>query len=397
MRRINLKKVRAARSDTIRDINRQIVLNYVREREPISRASISRETALQRSTVSTIVDALISDGLVIEVGAGESTGGRRPLLLSLRREGALAIGIDITPSKSRVAVSNLAGLVLEQQEYPTDKDYKQALRNICTNVKQLLQRYHGKIEGVGISVPGLVDTTMSNIIHVPYFDWSDLNMGKDVSEATGLSVTVDNDANAAALAELWFGRPEVSGVRDFIMVLASDGIGTGIVFDGQIYRGEYGAAGEFGHMVIGSDAPVNCSCGSRRCWEAFSSRYSAIARYLQLKGDNNEQEIDFSTLVHRAFDGETKAITALKQTAEGLGIGISNLIVGFSPEAVVVGGELTKAWSLIFDTLQETVERRIRRGLPSARLIASTLGEQPTLLGSLSLVLASKFASSRSS
>ena len=271
MRRINLKKVRAARSDTIRDINRQIVLNYVREREPISRAAISRETALQRSTVSAIVDALISDGLINEIGAGESTGGRRPLLLTLRREGALAIGIDITPTKSRIGVSNLAGLILEQKEYPADRDYKQALHNICTNVRQLLQKYEGKIGGVGVSVPGLVDTTMSNIVHVPYFDWHDLNIGKDISDATGLSVTVDNDANAAALAELWFGRPEVSGVRDFIMILASYGIGTGIVFDGQIYRGEYGAAGEFGHMVIGSDAPVNCSCGSRRCWEAFSS------------------------------------------------------------------------------------------------------------------------------
>jgi predicted NBD/HSP70 family sugar kinase len=397
LRRINLKKVRAARSDTIRDINRQIVLNYVREREPISRATISRETALQRSTVSAIVDALISDGLIDEIGAGESTGGRRPKLLSLRREGALAIGIDITPSKSRIAVSNLAGLILEQKECPTDKGYEHTVYNICVNVRQLLQKYQGKVEGIGISVPGIVDTTMSNIIHVPYFDWRDLNIGKDVSDGTGLDVTVDNDANAAALAELWFGRPEVSDVRDFIMILASDGIGTGIVFDGQIYRGEYGAAGEFGHMVIGSDAPVACSCGSHRCWEAFSSRYSSVARYTRLKGSNNEKEIDFSTLVHRAFDGDKAALAALKQTAEYLGIGISNLIVGFSPEAIVVGGEFTKAWSLIFDTLQETVERRIRRGLPSARLIASTLGEQPTLLGSLSLVLARKFASSRSS
>ena len=114
MRRIDLKKVQAARSSTIRDINRQIVLNYVRDREPISRAEIARETALQRSTISTIVEDLKAEGLIEEIGEGESTGGRRPTLLRLRASGALAIGVDITPSCTTVATCDLAGRVLER-------------------------------------------------------------------------------------------------------------------------------------------------------------------------------------------------------------------------------------------------------------------------------------------
>src|SRR5436309_13033233 len=113
MRRIDLKKAQTAGLATIRNINRQIVLNYVREREPISRAEIARETALQRSTVSTIVDALQADGLIEEIGAGESTGGRRPTLLRIRTSGVMAIGVDITPSQTTVAVSNLARRVLD--------------------------------------------------------------------------------------------------------------------------------------------------------------------------------------------------------------------------------------------------------------------------------------------
>jgi len=121
VRRLDLKKAQAARLGTIRDINRQIVLNYVREREPISRAEIARETELQRSTVSAIVDCLIGEGLVEEIGAGESTGGRRPTLLRLRTAGAIAIGVALTPSSTTIATSDLAGRVLRQQSFKLEE------------------------------------------------------------------------------------------------------------------------------------------------------------------------------------------------------------------------------------------------------------------------------------
>lgn len=117
MRRINLRKAQAAHLNTIRDINRQIVLNYVREREPISRAEIARETELQRSTISAIVDSLTEEGLIEEVGEGESTGGRRPTLLRLRTAGAMALGVAITPTLTTVATSDLAGRIVEQREF----------------------------------------------------------------------------------------------------------------------------------------------------------------------------------------------------------------------------------------------------------------------------------------
>ncbi|MGA9997543.1 MAG: ROK family transcriptional regulator [Pyrinomonadaceae bacterium] len=394
MRRIDLKRVQAARSHTIRDINRQIVLNYVREREPISRAEIARETALQRSTISTIVEALKMDGLVEEIGAGVSTGGRRPTLLRLRKEGAVAIGVDITPSKTTVATSDLAGRVIEQEEFCTNPVREKTLNRVVECVRELAQKNRGAIEAVGVSLPGLVDPLTGKAIYVPFFKWRDFAVREEISNATGLSVTIDNDANAAALAELWFGRPEVGEARDFIMVLVAEGVGTGIVFDGQIYRGERGAAGEFGHMIIGEDGPVACSCGNHDCWEAFASGRAAVARYMEsARKKSSRVRIDLKYVVDRALEGEQGAQAALVETAHYLGIGISNLIVGFSPEAVVVGGAITRAWPLVAHALNETIDRSIRRGLPSARITASTLGDQPTLMGALSLVLASKFAS----
>src|SRR5689334_19804513 len=206
MRRIDLKKANVARSNTIRDINRQIVLNYVRERGPISRAEIAHETALQRSTVSLIVEELRIEGLIEEV-SGESTGGRPPILLSLRTADAVAIGVDLGTIRTIVATSDLAGRVIEQEEFPTDPDAKKTISLIIEHARKFICKNKGTIEGIGVSLPGLVDQETGTAIFIPHFKWRDLEVVEEVRRAVGLTVTADNDANAAALAELWFGRP----------------------------------------------------------------------------------------------------------------------------------------------------------------------------------------------
>lgn len=392
MRRLDLKKVSVARSDTIRNINRQIVLNYVRERAPISRAEIAQETALQRSTISLIVDELKAQGLIEEF-EGESTGGRPPTLLQLRAADAIAIGIDISTKNTIVATSDLAGRVLEKEEFVTDPSLKVTFERIIDCARELIEKGID-IEGIGISLPGLVDSETGTALFVPRFKWRDWPVAEEVRVATGLPVKVDNDANAMALAELWFGRPEIREVRDFIMVLVEEGLGTGIVFDGQVYHGVVGAAGEFGHMIIGTNAPIACASGSRECWEAFASERATLARYVNLGGSSDASpSLTFAQIMDRALDGEKEATTALIETAHYLGIGISNLIKGLSPEAVIVGGQIARVWPLIAQELKSAVEENnICRGLPSASVIASTLGANPRLMGALSLILASKFA-----
>jgi predicted NBD/HSP70 family sugar kinase len=391
MRRIDLKRVNVARPTTIRDINRQIVLNYIRERGPISRAEIAQETALQRSTVSIIVEELKAGGLLEEV-YGESTGGRPPILLSLRSADAIAIGVDLGTIRTVVATSDLAGRVLEQEEFPTDPDASKTISRVIDCVRKLNSKSGGTVEGVGVSLPGLVNPESGRAVFIPHFRWRDFDIAREVRAATGLAVSADNDANAAALAELWFGRPEIREVRDFIMVLVEEGVGAGIVFDGQVYRGKNGAAGEFGHMTIGEGAPVACAAGSRRCWEAFASQRAALARYHNLKPPPERDDgVDFEMLVDLALEGDAHAVSALKETARYLGIGIANLTQGLSPEAVIVGGPIVRAWPLITGDVREAVGESICRGLPPAQIIASTLGEQPTLMGALSLVLTTKF------
>ena len=393
VRRINLKNANVARSSTIRDINRQIILNHIREKSSISRAEISRLTDLQRSTVSLIVEELKNIGLVEEI-EGESSGGRPPQLLSLKTAHAIALGIDLGKKRTIVATSDLAGRILEQEEFPTDADFEKTIVRIIFSIRNYIQKNGGSIEGIGVSIPALVEPRTNKVIFLPHLNWHEPAIAERLGIAFGLPVKIDNDANAVALAELWFGRPEIRSVRDFILVMIENGIGTGIVFDGQIYRGKGGIAGEFGHMTIGNNAPIACAAGKYNCWEAFASERAAVARYVKLlKKQNGEGKITFNELVDLAFRGDETAQTALKQTAHYIGVGIANLFQGLSPEVAVVTGAIVRAWSLVAEDIKLGAESANCQGYPPAKFIPSTLGAYPALMGALSLILTDKFAS----
>jgi predicted NBD/HSP70 family sugar kinase len=395
MKKIYLSQARTqiARHNTIRDINKRIVLNYVRSRSPISRADIARETSLQRSTVSAIIDDLLTEELIEELGMGDSTGGRKPTLLQLKTGVPVAIGVDVTPRQTTVAIADLSGRVLEKDGFPTSPDIDYMNAQILAKVKRFADLYKGRDLQVGISIPGIADPDSDTIVYIPYFQWHNWEIGKRITEETGLPVIIDNDANAVALAELWFGAEEIRRISNFIFVMIAEGIGTGIVIDGQVYRGEKGAAGEFGHMFLAENAPVTCSCGRRDCWEAHASEKAIVQRYQLNNGSFNKNDMDIERLIGLAQNGEKLAVGILKETAHHIGIGISNLIIGFSPQAVVVGGSIVRAWDMMKDEINFLGQRSIRQEVSNTLIVPSTLGDSPTILGSLSLVLIRKFAS----
>jgi predicted NBD/HSP70 family sugar kinase len=393
MRRIHLNtaKSQVARSNTIRDINRQIVLNYVREREPISRAEIAGQTGLQRSTVSLIVDDLIRDGFIEETGVGASNGGRKPTMLVLKKGFPVAIGVDITPTSTTIATADLAGNVLFNESFPTNPDADITFDKIIRHLKKIIKKIENTdFVEIGISLPGLVDQVSGIVIYVPYFGWENINLPEKITQATGLKVKIDNDANAVGLAELWFGKSAELKTRNFITLLVAEGIGTGIIFDGQLYRGENGIAGEFGHMIVGSESIVACSCGSNECWEAFASNRATVARYKKIS--KIETDITIDEVLELSLKGDEFALKAVKETLYYLGLGISNLIVGLSPQAVVINGKISRVLLSLEQELPVKIQISVRKGLSIPQITASTLGASPTLLGAISLGLISKFA-----
>lgn len=392
MKKIFLSKAKdqIARHNTIRDINRRIVLNYVRVRSPISRAEIARETSLQRSTVSAIVDDLLQEGMIEEIGAGDSTGGRKPTLLQLKVGIPTAIGVDVTPRVTTVVVADLAGTILSSESFPTSADIEYMNRQIVSKVAVIASEHSDLAMEVGISIPGVADPSHGNINYVPYFQWSNWNIGEQITNETGLSVVIDNDANAVALAELWFSSVENRKSQNFIVVMIAEGIGTGIIIDGQVYRGSGGAAGEFGHMFLGPNAPVDCSCGRRDCWEAHASEKAILKRYSN--GNGVVDGLHIEQILELAANGEKRALEIVNDSARSIGIGISNLIVGFSPDTVIVCGSLVKAWELVGETIKSVAQRTMRVELEEIAIVPSQLGETPTIMGSVSLVLSRKFS-----
>jgi len=395
MKKIYLSRAKnqIARHNTIRDINKQIVLNYVRVRSPLSRADIARETSLQRSTVSAIVDDLQAAGLIEEIGTGDSTGGRKPTLLKLKTGNPVVIGVDISPRETTIVLADLGGNLLQKESFPTSSDIDYMNEQLLAKVTALADKNAEHDLQIGVSIPGIADQVSGNILYVPYFQWSDWDIGHRISQATSLPVTIDNDANAIALAELWLGDPEIRRIQNFVTVMVSEGIGTGIVINGEIYRGENGAAGEFGHMFIAENGPVACSCGRSDCWEAHASEKAMVKRYTANGTHADSASVSIEQLISLAENGEKEAARVLKDTAKYLGIGISNLIIGFSPQAVIVSGRIVRAWDIIKDDIEQIGRRSIRRELSGALILPSTLGDTPTVLGSICLVLARKFAS----
>lgn len=307
VKRIDLKNTNVARSNTVRDINRRIILNYIRENAPISRSDIAKKTALQRSTVSLIVQELKDLGLINEIH-GESSGGRPPILLKLKTLKPVALGIAVMTDKTTIVTGDLSGRIIDREEFSTHQHFNVTFSKIVECSKKLIKKNRGSIEGIGISLPGVVDFNRGIAFFVPHFKWKDLPIAEDLENELGLPVKADNDANALALAELWFGQQlEINENRDFIIILVQEGIGTGIVVDGQVYQGKNGTAGELGHMTIGQGAPVTCATGSRECWEAFASDRAVLARFSKIVSNNGSTpDITIEQLIDLALKGKPK-------------------------------------------------------------------------------------------
>jgi hypothetical protein len=248
MSRTHYRSAQGATSETARGINRGIVLNLIRRRQPISRADLARVSGLQRSTVSLITEQLIREKWVISGPLGRLPRGRRPTFLQLNDRRAIVV-VDLRPTITTIAVSDANGRFLSQQEIPTPADSAMASARFSEKIRQMIASHPDVgFEGIGISVPGRFDDNHQRIVFTPNLKWGEFDLRGPLEKATGLQVQLENAANACALAEVWFGHAERT--RDIVVVTVSEGIGVGIVSNGQLVRGLNGMAGEFGHVPI---------------------------------------------------------------------------------------------------------------------------------------------------
>src|SRR5271163_1410790 len=295
-----------------REINRNLIFNLVRAKQPISRADLARVSQLQRSTVSLIVEELLAERWIVEGSMGQLPRGRRPTFLHLNDERGV-IALDIHPSQTTLAVADLGGKIVAQSLVVLPENPKKVIAAIVAAIlKMMAANSDRSFDGIGMSLPGRVDIPMERLIFAPNIDWPIGGIKAKVEQATGLPVSVDNAANACALSEVWFGDSD--GVHDLVAVNVSEGIGTGIFANGRLLRGEGGLAGEFGHVQMEPDGLL-CGCGNSGCWETIASNRAGARYYAEF---SKKPPIPFDAVLKLAQAGDTPARKAIEKMCAAL-------------------------------------------------------------------------------
>jgi predicted NBD/HSP70 family sugar kinase len=379
--------MRAASSEVVRDINRRIVLNLIRTRQPISRADLARVSGLQRSTISLIVEQLMQELWVLEGPTGRLPRGRRPTFLRLNDERVI-VGVDIRPSQTTVALADANGRFMLQEAMETPADARTAVEALTVSIRHMTNSCPGKkVEGIGISLPGRFNPEADRLVFAPNLKWGETDIRGPIAQATGLEVELENAANACVLAAVWFDRPH--DVQDLVVVTVSEGIGTGIMANGQLVRGLSGMAGEFGHVPVDPSGPL-CGCGSRGCWEVFASNRAALRYYTEAGGDG--AGLAFIDLLRRADDGDSRAVQALERMAHHLGRGMRMIVAGVSPQQIVVIGDLTRSWHRFGPVIESEVKAQVLPGGAAPAVIPTHEDGMARLRGTVALVLQKHFS-----
>lgn len=384
MRRIDFTNTQVASSETARDINRGVVLNLIRRRQPISRADLARVCGLQRSTVSQITAQLIREKWVVYGATGRLPRGRRPTFLRLNERRAIAVA-DLRPLRTTVGLGDVNGRFLSQESMSTPPDPETSAHTIATRVHKLTQMYPDLVfEGIGVSLPGRFDEVTQRVVFAPNLQWPDFDFKGCLEKASGMRVELENAANACVLAEVWFGHTEK--IRDLVVVTVSEGLGAGVFVNGQLARGLSGMAGEFGHVPLDPNGP-SCACGGRGCWEVFASNQAALRYYHE--SSSAADSPSFQDLLSLGEAGDPLALKALDRMAHAIGRGMHMIVAGLAPEEIVVVGEFTRLWQRFGPVIEAEVAAGVLVGAPPR--VRPAEGSMARLRGALALVLQKHF------
>jgi predicted NBD/HSP70 family sugar kinase len=389
IQRVDLAYAERASSEVARDINRDVVLELIRTKQPISRADLSRLSGLRPSTISAIVGQLLDEKWISEGPVMRLPRGRRPTMLSLNAESVILVS-DIRPTQVIIAVVDLNGRFLSRETLPLVKDPARGVENIIGAMQKMIANYPDRsFEGIGLSLPGRVDPTTQRLILAPNLSWTNYDIKGAIERKIPLQIEMDNAANACLLSELWFGH--MDGVREAVLVTVSEGVGSAILANGRLVTGKSGLAGEFGHVPIDPTGP-QCGCGRRGCWEVFASSRAAINFYADSAPDAPRPTI--MELLNLAEDGDEKALMALNRQAAYLGQGLSIITSVLSPEVILLTGGLTTSWKRFGPIVEKELAKDLLAGT-APRISVMTDVESDRLRGAAALVLQRHSGSNR--
>jgi len=345
----------------MRAINRFAILHAIRDAGTVSRVDLARRTGLSQATVTGITADLLREGMLLEEQGGRSEGGRRPVPLALNPGGAYTVGVHLSVDQVTVVLMDLQAGILKTHTKKLASDNLAAgpmVEILVESVQTCLWQADftkKQISGIGVAIPGLIDSRTGFVHYVPNYTWNDIALADRLRERMGVAVYVENSANTLAIYEQWFGIGR--GTDNFLLITTEHGIGAGLVLDGKLYRGFRGIAGEFGHTVVDDEGPL-CRCGQTGCLEAICGNNAILreAKEVIRRGQSQmENEPTIEEVLAEAKGGNPALRAIYDRAGRTLGIGIGNMCKLFDPEKIIIAGKGVLAGELLFGPMRETL------------------------------------------
>lgn len=389
----------------IRGINQSTLLNLIRTEGPISRPQLAALSGLSLVTVIKITAGLLERKLILEKEYAESTGGRRAGLLEINPAGGFVVGLIPQPTSLTAALLDLSSELIASRQWdlPLRGNHAQAMELIGQCCEAFFQENHverEKILGVGFGMSGLIDAERGFCLDASMLGWNDVEISRPLEERLGIPVFVDNDVNCLAVYEKLFGQGKA--FHHFLVVAIGRGVGLGIIANGDLYRGAFGGAGEFGHTAVAVDGRF-CECGNRGCLETYASFSGIVKNYLEyaqlatysLNGSAPEQTL--LQVVERARGGDPAARAAMQRAGVLLGISLANLVNIFNPQCIILSTPDLNILTddLLLGAMQQEMKQHLfsRMGKDLQFFTAEQPGYESWARGAGSLVLHNFFGS----
>lgn len=365
-----------------------------------TRAEIARKTGLSRSTVSEIVDGLLNTGLIEEVGAGKSSGGRRPIVLEFQDEARCILGVDLGATHVGVVLTDLRGnvLALRERRHPVRSDPKGSIELVIALCDECLLekgRDHGSLMSIGVAVPSPVDPLNPKLLsEVVIPAWHGERGLEQLQQRFGVKVHVDNDANLGAVAEYWWGAGK--GIEDLVYIKVAHGIGAGYILNGEVYRGAGGVAGEMGHLPIDPNG-AQCVCGLNGCLGTLVGAPAVTARASELSKDYPNSCLKtnhaiFSALREAAEKGDPLALRLVDEITNYLAIAIAGWFNLMNPKLAILGGSMAILGNFVIEPLRAKVRGKTLVSRAAVDIRIGELGPRAVAVGAATLALEAMFA-----
>ena len=376
-----------ASSETAREINRETLLHTIHLHQPVSRADLARLTGLQPSTVSVIVAQLIDEGWVLPGSLGRLPRGRRPTFVTLNDQ-HVTLAIDLRPGKANMAVVDINGKILGREtvgfevQGGSKEEARTAIGRISQAAQSLKTGYEDRVfQGLGVSISGRVNQKTHRLMFSPNAPWTEIDLYAELQGAFDSPIEMENAANACLFSERWFGN--FGNASNLLAISVSEGIGAGMLVDGRVARGRDDMAGEFGHMPLEETGPL-CGCGNVGCWETFASNRAGLRYYRELVPES--ALTSFQDLLDLALAGNIQALRSIDKMMTYLARGLTMLVAGLSPEAIIIVGDCTALWPRICPLLEsQLIAKSFTPHTP--RVVAAMDGDAARLRGAAALVL----------